>query len=227
MKSTHLVPILLLLFHACAPKTALPTAAPLWQSTDSLRVTAQLDRMVKAEQDIQFAHAQGESKRHTDSLYARQSEIFRANTDTLQALFGRYGFMGFDKVGERGAHAFWLMVQHADHDTAFQSLVLDSMLVHVRRNNASGPDYAYLTDRVLKNAERKQLYGTQLQYTADFWVIPEALQDSTTVNERRAAIGLTSIEAYLNKAMRMHFQYNQEVYERNGPTGPRVHGEGE
>ena len=181
----------------------------------------QLERMVKNDQQIQYAHKPNETTTFRDSLLDRQNQIFRANTDTLKALFDQYGFLGFDKVGKKGSKNFWLLVQHADHDISFQEEVLKSMKVEVEKENANNSNFAYLTDRVLKNKGEKQRYGTQLKYVKDFWIIPQPMIDSLNVNERRKKIGLPTIEDYLNSSMQLHYEMNKETYKKNGLSGPK------
>ncbi|MBW1294367.1 DUF6624 domain-containing protein [Aquimarina litoralis] len=188
---------------------------------DSMKVSKQLERMVKIDQEIQFAHKPNESERVKDSLYREKDRIFKSNTDTIKRLYESYGFLGIDKVGKQGSYNFWLLVQHADHDINFQEKVLESMIKEVDRNNADASNYAYLMDRVLKNKGKKQLYGTQVKYIEDFWIIPEPLQDSVNVNKRRNEVGLSSIEDYLNEMMEIHYQMNKAIYEQNGLKGPR------
>ena len=56
-------------------------------------------------------------------------------------------------------------------------------------------DVAYLTDRVLVNEEKKQLYGTQ------FWMVggkmvPRPIEDEAGLAARRAELGMISMEEY-------------------------------
>jgi len=181
----------------------------------------QLERMVKNDQQIQFAHLLNETLTVRDSLFNLQNQIFKANTDSLKVLFNKYGFLGFDKVGKKGSKNFWLLVQHADHDISFQEEVLKSMKVEVEKENTDNSNFAYLTDRVLKNRGEKQLYGTQLKYLEGFWIIPQPMIDSLNVNERRKEIGLPTIEDYLNSSMQLHYEMNKETYKNNGLSGPK------
>lgn len=59
--------------------------------------------------------------------------------------------------------------------------------------NASPIDLAYLQDRVLMYAGEKQIYGTQLH--DDLSVYPVEAEEQ--LNERRAAIGLPTMEEYI------------------------------
>jgi len=188
---------------------------------DSVIINKQLERMVKSDQDVQFAHKPNQSEKIRDSLYKEQGRIFESNTDTIQQIYKKYGFLGFDKVGKKASQNFWLLVQHADHKIDFQEEVLNSMIIEVERKNADATNYAYLMDRVLKNKGKKQLYGTQVRYVEDFWVVPQPLQDSINVNKRRKEVGLSTIEDYLNNVMELHFEMNKTIYEKNDLQSPR------
>ncbi len=205
---------------ACSDGSAVQVSGHQELVFDSASINSQLTQMVQRDQEIQMAHQFDESKEVSDSLYAVQEVIFRDNTDTIKQLFTDYGFLGFNKVGTEGSNNFWLLVQHADHDPKFQETVLDSMVSEVEVNNADGKSYAYLKDRVLVNSGQKQLYGTQVSYTKDFWIIPQPLQDSVNVDKRREEVGLPPIRDYLNQMMEMHFQMNKESFEKDGITAP-------
>lgn len=111
-------------------------------------------------------------------------------------------------VGYRAAHNFWLLVQHQDKDTAFQKEVLQLMKYAVDYKAASAVDYAYLTDRVMLNTGKKQVYGTQ------FWLldekdgaVPRPLEDSLNVDKRRAEVGLGPIAESIEE---MNKRYNDK-----------------
>jgi hypothetical protein len=94
----------------------------------------------------------------------------------------------------------------------------------VEKGNASPSDYALLTDRVNLNTGTKQIYGTQVAYnTKTGQAYPKPLKDSANVNERRKAMGLDPIEAYLNRMTEMHFEMNKESYVKQGVTEPKLY----
>jgi len=53
--------------------------------------------------------------------------IDRDNTARMREIIAQYGWPGRELVGDAGAHAAWLLVQHADADKTFQRKCLDLM----------------------------------------------------------------------------------------------------
>ncbi|WP_201977402.1 DUF6624 domain-containing protein [Hymenobacter rubidus] len=142
-------------------------------------------------------------------LIASQHVNFARHQPVLEAIVKQVGFPGFKQVGETSSKNFWLLVQHADAHPAFQQQVLKLMLPEVQRKNASGRNYAYLTDRVALNSGQPQTYGTQVEYKADGQPTPRNLLDPANVDKRRAAIGMEPLEAYLAKIREMQQQSRQ------------------
>jgi hypothetical protein len=70
------------------------------------------------------------------------------NLPWLRQVITDVGWPGKSLVGEDGAHAAWLLAQHADSDPAFQRRCLDLLTAAVERGEASVVQQAYLTDRV-------------------------------------------------------------------------------
>lgn len=91
------------------------------------------------------------------------NEIDRRNTARMKEILDKHGWPGNTLVNADGANAAWLLVQHADHDVAFQKRCLVLMEQAVKKGEASAGDWAYLTDRVRIAEKEKQLYGTQLR----------------------------------------------------------------
>jgi hypothetical protein len=122
-----------------------------------------------------------------------------ANTAWLRRVIDRAGWPGSLLVGADGAHAAWLIVQHADRHPAFQRRCLKLLTRSVARGEASQADLAYLTDRILLARGEPQLYGTQLSARADGFAAAR-LRDPETVDTRRAAMGLGALAEQLAHA---------------------------
>lgn len=125
------------------------------------------------------------------------------NLTWLRDLVTKVGWPGRSMVGEDGAHAAWLLAQHADQDPAFQRRCLDLMTEAVKRGEATLSELAYLTDRVLLAEGKPQEYGTQMIGREEGWV-PRNLRDPETVDERRTAM---SLELLRENIARMASQY--------------------
>lgn len=131
-----------------------------------------------------------------DSLdLARLSAVDTSNTAWLKQLVARQGWPTRAQVGPDGVRAALLLVEHADLDSAFQSRVLPLIELSYAAGELSGPDVAMLTDRVAVSHGRSQLYGTQAKLVNGRWVAAQ-IADSSSVDVRRAKIGLPPLRAY-------------------------------
>jgi hypothetical protein len=130
---------------------------------------------------------------------ARLMEMDSANTAWLATIIDKIGWPGRSLVGEDGAHAAWLLVQHADLNRPFQQRCLALLRKAVKANEAAPVDLAHLTDRVLLAQRRPQLYGTQT-IVRDGRYQPAPIKDAKRVDARRAAVGLGPLAATLGPA---------------------------
>ena len=121
--------------------------------------------------------------------------------DLLQQNENRW--IGKTMVGAAGSHAAWLIVQHSDDDPTFQVRCLNMMRA-AAEGEVALVDIAFLTDEVLVARDEKQMYGTQVQMQGGlFRVAP--VKEPQNLNARRAALGLESIEDYLD-SIRNNYQ---------------------
>lgn len=139
---------------------------------------------------------------HTDSLSKEMIEKNMLLTDSLnypvlKEIFAEYGYPGFNIVGQQGAENFWFLMQHQDSHPKFQEQVLVQMKIQVDNKNASARLFAYLTDRVKVNTHQLQVYGTQMKLNPSGTSFePEPVVQPEKLNERRASVGLETIEKY-------------------------------
>src|SRR5262245_54595620 len=156
----------------------------------------ELKDMVKVDQDMRKRAFTGAG---IDVKLAEQLEaIDTKNTGRLKEIVAAHGWPGKSLVGEDGAHDAWLLVQHADRDRVFQKQCLELLKNAVAKDDASGKDLAYLTDRVLVGEGKKQLYGTQF-VQKDGKMEPQPIEDADKVDERRAAVGMEPLTEYAKK----------------------------
>ena len=112
-------------------------------------------------------------------------------TQALKAIVAKQGWPGKSLVGKDGAHAAWQIAQHSP-DIAFQKQCLEKLELAVTQGEAQAVEHAYLYDRVAVNAGKPQRWGTQVDANNK----PFPIEDATRVDERRKAIGLSSMAEY-------------------------------
>ncbi|MEL6442699.1 MAG: DUF6624 domain-containing protein [Bacteroidota bacterium] len=189
----------LALLFALSPALALAQTS---SEADSL-LARQLSLRVEADQAarglITLALSQGRQPDAADGAFALA--IDSLNTAWLKGVVAERGWPKASEVGEQGASDAWLLAQHADRDRAFQREVLGLMEAAVAEGEASGSDFAYLTDRVRLAAGEPQVYGTQLR-VVDGQPVPREIEDADGVDARRAAVGLNSLADYIESFRR-------------------------
>src|SRR6185436_3940987 len=113
------------------------------------------------QEDIRAVEASRPSDAGDALLLERSRQIHERNDARIKQIVAEHGWPGRTLVGADGAHAAWLLVQHADTDRPFQRRCLDLMQGAFEAGEVAGQDLAYLTDRVLLAAGQPQMYGTQ------------------------------------------------------------------
>lgn len=113
--------------------------------------------------------------------------VDRDNTARLREIITQHGWPGHQLVGKAGAHAAWLLAQHAPPEVQEECLPL--IQDAVARADATPVELAYLEDRVLMHRGEPQVYGTQYRVVdgvLELWTV----RDPAGLDERRAALGM-------------------------------------
>ncbi|WP_162875591.1 DUF6624 domain-containing protein [Sphingomonas crusticola] len=124
------------------------------------------------------------------------------NTELLKSIVTQKGWPRISEFGVAGAHAAWLLAQHADADPIFQLDVLKKMEPLISNGEVTKQDYAYLYDRVFLKLTGRQRYGTQTSCSKAMRV-PQPLEDPAAVDGLRRGIGLPSEADYLEQMNHM------------------------
>lgn len=172
-----------------APAQAQPPAHP-----DSVLAEAILDR-AEIDQAVLHVAAADADRANADSL---ASAVQRLNAAWVRDLIARRGYPRISEVGAEASTRLWLLVQHADHDPAFQRDVLAAMTPLYAEGEVAGANIGYLTDRVRVAAGEPQLYGTQIERWEGHDPIPFEMEAPDRVDERRAALGMDTLADYFN-----------------------------
>jgi hypothetical protein len=133
-------------------------------------------------------------------------EIDNANTERMKAIVRQYGWPGPGLVGQDGAEAAFLLVQHAE--LAFEKEMLPLVEKAYKKGELSGQSYALLLDRVLVGEGKPQVYGTQAK-PFDKWngheAVLEPIEDEANVDKRRAEVGLFPLAQYKEMLKQLYF----------------------
>ena len=164
--------------------------------TDTLRV--ELLRRVAEDQTVRerFAEVFRAGTVPDSALIAALQATDSSNTLWLRNVVARHGWPDRDAIGPDGASAAFLIVQHADRDTAFQAEMLVALAAAFERDQADGQSIALLTDRVAVARGEPQPYGTQTTIT-DGRIVLRPVADSANVDAKRATMGLPPLREYL------------------------------
>jgi len=158
--------------------------------TDSSPLDPQLreELLARADRDQAARYAYFDVIERGEPDWSPVAAVDADNLAFLAPLLDEHGWLGSDLVGEDGASACWLLVQHAPPER--QDTWLPLMERAVTAGLASAADLVYLQDRVSMHHDRPQSHGTQrLGYSeghARLWPVT----DPGTLNTRRAALDL-------------------------------------
>ncbi|MEU6261753.1 DUF6624 domain-containing protein [Saccharopolyspora shandongensis] len=118
--------------------------------------------------------------------------IDEGNMTWLSKIIAEYGWPGHLLVGVDGAHAAWLLAQHAALELQVGWLAL--LREAVERYDAAARDLAYLEDRVHIRQAEPQSFGTQWFGIGDEAARLFPLADPDQVNARRTGVGLPPLD---------------------------------
>ena len=189
------------------------------ESGHNKEAKATLEEVYKTDQGIrvEFIEAQkkyGFKSKKVDSLIKLMNYNDSLNTTTVAKILDKYGWLGEDKVGNKGNTTLFLVIQHANLKT--QQKYLPVLRKAVKSGKARASSLALLEDRVALREGRKQIYGSQLSSIPDnpskYYLSP--LIDPDNVDKRRASVGLQPLAEYVK---RWDIVWNVEEYKKQLP----------
>jgi hypothetical protein len=127
-----------------------------------------------------------------EGYHPEMEAVHQANAALLDRAFDALGWPGRAALGEEGAGAAFLVLQHAISRPDVQRRGLMLLLDAIPRGDASPLDAAYLSDRIAVFEGRPQLFGTQFDWF-DGALGPSPVAEPAALDERRASVGLPPI----------------------------------
>ena len=125
--------------------------------------------------------------------HPRVEALHQRHATRLAALIDAHGWPGRSRVGEEGARAAWLILQHAIRNPPLMRRGLTLLQGGASKGEVSPLDVAMLEDRIRTFEGRPQRYGTQFDWDEHGRLSPLRLEDPAGVDARRRAIGLGSL----------------------------------
>ncbi len=171
------------------------------------------DQKYRAEIDS-IAKEYGMQSQEMMSHWNKINQVDSSNLVLVEEILEQHGWLSTEQIGKKANRTLFLVIQHADQKT--QEKYLPMMRQAVKVGNASSKSLALLEDRVLLRKGELQLYGSQIgrdQETGEMYVLP--LFDPEKVNERRAEVGLGTIEDYIS---RWKIEWDVEEYKKKLPA---------
>lgn len=155
---------------------------------------------------------------------SKRDSIGLLNQEKIKSLYKKYGYLGYEEIGEKASNDFWISIQHADNDVEFQQEMLKALKKEILKNNASKVEYAMLEDRININLNKKQRFGTQVTYNEYEQAIPQnGLIDSINIERIRKEYELPTFREYYNRMTTNHFEMNKAYMLEKGITEPKLY----
>jgi hypothetical protein len=120
--------------------------------------------------------------------------VHKDNTARLAAIIEQYGWPGLRLVGEEGAWAAWLIAQHSIGNPPFMRQCLSLLKQAASHGEVISWQAAMLEDRIRMYEGKPQIFGSQFQPDKKGQLHPYQIENPESVNERRLAVGLNTLE---------------------------------
>jgi hypothetical protein len=128
-----------------------------------------------------------------DGYHPRMAEVNGRNAARLAVILDRHGWPVPAMVGEDGAEAAWMVLQHAIGDPPLMRRGLE-LLARPGPGEVDPARLAMLEDRVRASEGRPQRHGTQYDWDEAGQLGPLPVEDPGSVDELRRSVGLGPLE---------------------------------
>ncbi len=155
----------------------------------------------------------GRDSKEIQTLYKKMDSADLINLVHVKSIIEKYGWLGYNEIGNQANTAIFLVIQHSDKAT--QEKYLPLMREAVKNGKAKASALALLEDRVALQQGRMQNYGSQVLWSSTknkYFIFP--LDDPDNVDKRRTAVGLQSLAEYVSA---WNINWDVEQYKNDLP----------
>ncbi|HTU68372.1 MAG TPA: DUF6624 domain-containing protein [Steroidobacteraceae bacterium] len=136
------------------------------------------------------------ANQNDEALASAVDAIDVDNVAWLRAEVADRGFPTVAAAGRRGVHLAWVLLQHADRDPQLQSDLLPVIERRFADGELDANDLARLTDRLLQREDKPQRFGTQFDWFAGDFKLPEKAE-LAKIDAERKSLGLMPLADYV------------------------------
>jgi hypothetical protein len=128
-----------------------------------------------------------------EGYHPEMEAVHLENAALLERAIAEIGWPGRGAIGEDGARAAFLILEHAISRPDLQRRGLALILDAIPLGQANALDAAYLADRIAMFEGAEQTFGTQFDWDENGQLSPAPTRDTATLDDRRASVGLPPI----------------------------------
>lgn len=173
-------------------------------------VQTEINRLWNADQAARRAYIDLQTKDTTGAgFWAHRLAVSHATladfaaSNYMKEILQSFDWIDSVRFGLLVSRQAWTLVQHADDHPEFQKQALTRMEAYWETGGVLPQDYAHLWDRVAVNSGQLQRYGTQPIWKCENGRLAlQPMEDPENVNERRARMGMASVESDLAEMAR-------------------------
>lgn len=149
---------------------------------------------------LQFEPVRIKYGRNSDEIRYLEKNMRKndsVNIRKVADILDKHGWPNKEEIGKQGYNTLFLVIQHAN--VTIQMRYLDMIKEAVKEGSLPRSHLAILEDRIAVSQGKPQIYGSQLatnKKTGKYYV--QKLADPNLVNQKRAEVGLPSMETYLS-----------------------------
>lgn len=129
-----------------------------------------------------------------EGYHDAMAHLHNEHARILGEIIDAIGYPTIHQVGKEASEAAWLVIQHTIGQPAFMKRCARLLAQAVQEKQADPKHLAYLTDRIAVLEGNPQRYGTQFDWDSSGELSPHFFDELDLVNERRKALGLSSLE---------------------------------
>lgn len=191
--------------------TLLGSGWPCIAAESALDLREQLVAMGTADQAVRakLGPILASGRLQTEEMKAVAQEVADVdakNLANLRKIIERHGWPDANVVGIDASNSAFLVLQHSSLED--QKELLPVFREAALTGKARRADLAMLEDRILVRDGKKQIYGTQITAGPDGVPRVNSVNDPQSLDERRKAVGLPSMDEYLD---RLEAQIGQSI----------------